>query len=93
MSVARVKLIFEAIAGRNITNQQMKDVVTGFLETSAVYDDLDTADNETLAGYFLIELRKLIKRQASQGTSNKWQKENSATRLEAIEQVAANLDE
>lgn len=93
MSVARVKLIFETIAGRNITNQQMRDVVVGFLETSAMYDDLDTADNETLAGYFLIELRNVIKKQASQGTSNKWQKDNATARLEAVEQVAANLDE
>ena len=95
MSVLRVKTIFENLANRNITNQQMRDMVLDYISDSATGTALDTTGwtNEQIAEEFLIQLRAHIKTRVSLGAGKRHDDGQEAAREQEIADATANLEE
>lgn len=95
MSVLRVKAIFENLANRNITNQQMRDMVLDYISDSATGSPLDTTGwtNEQIAREFLIQLRTHIKSRVSLGAGKRHDDGQEAARAQEITDAIANLEE
>lgn len=95
MSVLRVKTIFENLANRNITNQQMRDMVLDYISDSATGASLDTTDwtNEQIAQEFLTQLRAHIKTRVSLGAGRRHDDGQEAAREQEIANATTNLEE
>lgn len=95
MSVARAKGILELLSNKNLTNQEMKELVLDYISDDVTGNplDVDNMTNNEIGVEFIRLLRQHIKRRAARGAGRRWEIANETAKQTAVEAVTTIADE